>query len=83
VSPSRAVFPQHLRGLSEFIAFAEQDRDGWIDLVQEPLELMEAPGGRVLGLVRQSARGRQSGVPVVIHFFQLWTIRDGRLRKIE
>ncbi|TMK99643.1 MAG: nuclear transport factor 2 family protein [Actinobacteria bacterium] len=76
-------FPQHLRGLPEFIAFAEQYRDGWIDLVQELLELSEVPGGRVLVLVRQSGRGRQSGVPIIIHFFQLCTIRDGKVNKIE
>jgi hypothetical protein len=43
----------------------------------------EAPGGQVLALVRQSGRGRQSGVPIVIHFFELCTIRDGNVRKIE
>ena len=25
----------------------------------------------------------ESGVPIVIHFFQLWTIRDGKVRRIE
>jgi ketosteroid isomerase-like protein len=76
-------FPQHLRGLAECIAFAEQYRDGWIDLVREVLEVIEVPDGRVLALVRQSGRGRQSGVPIVIHFFELSTIREGRVRKIE
>ena len=76
-------FPQQLRGVRECITFSEQYRDGWIDLVQEPLELSEAPGGRVLALVRQSGRGRQSGVPIVIHFFELCTIRNGKVRKIE
>ena len=76
-------FPQELRGLQEYIAFAEQYRDGWIDLVQEPLELTDAPGGRVLALVRQRGRGRQSGVPIIIHFFALYTVRDGTVRKVE
>ena len=76
-------FPQHLRGLAEVIAFAEQVRDGWIDFVQELLEVIEVPDGRVVALVRQSGRGRQSGVPIVIHFFQLHTIRDGKVSKIE
>ena len=76
-------FPQHLRGLAECIAFAEQYRDGWIDLVREVLEVIEVPDGRVLALVRQSGRGRQSGVPIVIHFFELSTIRDGKVRKME
>jgi ketosteroid isomerase-like protein len=75
--------PQHLRGLVRFIAFAEQYRDGWIDMVQEPLEVIDVPGGRVLALVRQSGRGRQSGVPIVIHFFELCTVRDGKACKIE
>jgi hypothetical protein len=76
-------FPQHLRGLAELITLFEQLRDGWIDLVYELLEVIEVPDGRVLALARQSARGRQSGVPVVIHFFALCTIRDGKTRKIE
>ena len=75
--------PQHLRGVAELLAFTEQYRDGWVDLVGEPLELVEAPGGRVFGLIRQSGRGRESGVPIVIHFFGVWTIRDGKLHQIE
>jgi ketosteroid isomerase-like protein len=76
-------FPQHLRGLAEVIAFAEQYRDGWIDLAYELLEVIELPDGRVVALVRQSGRGRQSGVPIVAHFFELCTIRDGKTRRIE
>jgi ketosteroid isomerase-like protein len=76
-------FPQHLRGRAEFIALFEQLRDGWIDLIYELLELIEVPDGRVVALVRHSGRGRQSGVPIVVHFFELCTIRDGRVRKLE
>jgi hypothetical protein len=75
--------PQHLRGLAEFIAHSEQLRDGWIDLVYKLLELIELPNGRVVALLRHSGRGRHSGVPIVIHFFALYTIRDGKVRKIE
>ena len=76
-------FPQHLRGLAEVITFLEQYRERWIDLVYESLEVIEVPDGRVVALVRLSGRGRQSGVPIVIHFFALHTIRDGKMRKIE
>jgi len=76
-------YPQHLRGLQEFIEFTEQYRDGWIDLVQEVLELIETPDGRVVVLVRQSGRGRQSGVPIIIHFYSLCTIRDGKVNRVE
>jgi ketosteroid isomerase-like protein len=76
-------FPQHLQGTAEFIALVEQVRDGWIDRVQELLEVIEVQDGRVLALVRHMGRGRQSGVPVVFHYFALYTIREGRVRKIE
>jgi ketosteroid isomerase-like protein len=75
--------PQHLRGVAQVIAHTEQLRDGWIDLVYELLEVDEVPDGRVVALVRVSGRGRQSGVPIVFHFFALYTIRDGKTRKIE
>ena len=76
-------FPQHLRGLAEVIAFFEQYRDEWSDLAGGQHEVIDVPDGRVVSLVRQSGRGRQSGVPLVIHFFQLHTIRDGKVRKAE
>ena len=76
-------FPQHLQGLAEYIDHVEQLRDGWIDVVHELLELIEVPDGRVVALVRQSGRGRQSGVPVVFHYFALYTIRGGKVLKIE
>jgi ketosteroid isomerase-like protein len=76
-------FPQHLSGLPRCVAFSEQYRDSWLDLVQEPLELIEAPEDHVVAFIRQSGRGRQSGVPIVIHFFALCAIRDGKVRRIE
>ena len=76
-------FPQHLRGLAEVIAFSEQYRDGWIGLVQELLEVIEVPDGRVVALVRQTGRGRQSGVPIAIHYFELISFREGKAQKIE
>ena len=76
-------FPQHLRGLAEFIAHAEQLRDGWMDLVYELLEVIEVPDGRVVTFARQTGRGRQSGVPIVIHYFTLYTVRDAKVCKIE
>jgi len=75
--------PQHLRGIPEFIEFAEQYRSAWDHLAHEPLELIEVSDDRVLVSIRQSGRGRESGVPIVIHFLELFTIRHGKLRKVE
>jgi hypothetical protein len=75
--------PQHLRGLPEVITFTEQYRSTWDDLALEPREFIEVPDDRVLVFIRQSGRGRESGVPIVIHFFELFTIRVGKVRKLE
>ncbi len=74
--------PQHLRG-TEIIGFLEQLRGAWVDLATEPLEFIEAPDGRALTPIRQSGRGRESGVPIELHFFLLFTIRDGKVRDVE
>jgi ketosteroid isomerase-like protein len=75
--------PQHLRGAPELIGFWEQFRGAWVGLAWETLEFIEAPEDRVLAVVRQRGRGRESGVPIEIHFFDVVTIRDGKVRKIE
>jgi ketosteroid isomerase-like protein len=75
--------PQHLRGAPEVIGFWEQIRGGWIDLTLELLELIDAPEDRVLALCRQTGRGRESGVPIAVHFFEVFTIRDEKVRKAE
>jgi ketosteroid isomerase-like protein len=75
--------PELLRGVEEIIDFSERFRAEWADVAAEPLEITESPDGRILVFTRQSGRGRQSGVPIEIHFFELWTVRDGRLKKVE
>jgi ketosteroid isomerase-like protein len=75
--------PQHLRGASALIGFWEQLRSAWDDLTLEALELLDAPEGRVLTLTRQRGRGRESGVPVDVHSFLLWTIRGERIQSLE
>jgi ketosteroid isomerase-like protein len=75
--------PQHLRGAPAIVGFWEQLRSAWDDLVFEPLEFIEVPEDRVLFSFRQTGRGRESGVPVEIHAFELVTIRDGKVRKAE
>jgi ketosteroid isomerase-like protein len=75
-------FPQRLRGISEVIAFSEEYRERWAEHEREVLEATEL-GSRVLSLVRESHRGRQSGVPITFHYFVLSTIHHGKVRKVE
>jgi hypothetical protein len=76
--------PDHLRGVPEAFELIERIQSAWVDFVWEPLDFIEAPGNRVLVAVRQSGRGRESGLPDESHHFQLFTIRrDGRVRKVD
>jgi ketosteroid isomerase-like protein len=75
--------PQHLDSAPEGIKLLEQLRSAWADLPWEALEYIEAPGDRIVTLLRQSFRGRESGLPMVAHYFQLWTIQGGKVAKIE
>ena len=75
--------PQHLRSTEDLIAFTQEYREAWADVTAEAVELIEAPDDRVLGLIRQRGRGRQSGVPIEIHFFQIWRFEDGKVRELE
>jgi ketosteroid isomerase-like protein len=75
--------PQHLRSYAEVIRWLENFREAMDEFVVEPREFIEAPGDRVLVSVRQSSRGRESGVPLATHFLSLCTVRDGKVRKVE
>ncbi|MGC1812659.1 MAG: nuclear transport factor 2 family protein [Solirubrobacterales bacterium] len=76
--------PDHSRrGVPLAFAFIRRVQSTLIDVVWEPLQLIEAPGNRVLAEVRQSGRDRESGVPIEVQLFHVVTLRDGRVRKLE
>jgi ketosteroid isomerase-like protein len=75
--------PQHFRGIPEKMRIWEQFRSAWTDLVLEPAEVMEGPDDRVLTVLRQSGRGRESGIPIAFHFFLVFTLRGGKVCKEE
>jgi hypothetical protein len=71
------------QGVTALIEFWEQWRTAMADVSWEPLQLIEAPDDRVLTVIRQSGRGRESGVPTEVELGQLWTIRDRNVRELE
>ena len=76
--------PDHSRrGVPLAFAFIRRVQSTLIDVVWEPLQLIEAPGNRVLAEVRQSGRDRDSGAPFEVQLFLVITLRDGRVRKLE
>ena len=56
--------------------------EAWASLDVEVEELVEV-GDKVLGCIRARARGRGSGVEVDIPCFNVFTLREGRVARIE
>jgi hypothetical protein len=75
--------PQRLSGVREIVGFWEQMRGAWVEMSLEPLETIAAADDRVVTPLCQTARGRESGVPIVFHSFLVWTIRRGRVHRME
>jgi SnoaL-like domain len=75
--------PQQVRGLPALAGFWEQMLSSYDDLRLALLECIESPNDRVFALVRQTGRGRESGVPIEAHLFQVITIQDGVMQKLE
>ena len=75
--------PKRVRGAAELIAFLEQVRATWPDVVAEPLEFTDGADGRVLVFARQARRGTGQADPEAFHVFHLWTIRDKKVCRLE
>jgi ketosteroid isomerase-like protein len=53
------------------------------DMTFEPKELIEAPGGRVVVMIRAHARGKGSGLKIDNHIAWVFTLRDGKAVRLE
>ena len=57
----------------------------WIDTFDqftvEPMELIDAGEGQVVGVLRNSGRAKLSGVETDLTFAALYTVRDGKLER--
>ena len=51
---------------------------GWIDYSAEPREVVDA-GDHVVLVLHETAKVRDSGVPLDRDLVQVWTVRDGRV----
>jgi ketosteroid isomerase-like protein len=75
-----ADFDQSYRGREAAFAAYSAWIDSWEDYRREPREVIDL-GDRVLILLRESGRGKGSGVPVEAHLAMLLTFRSGRVVK--
>jgi ketosteroid isomerase-like protein len=76
--PDSGVF----EGLAGVRSYMTRFLEAWKSLTIEAVSFKEA-GDSVLVEVRQAGVGHDSGVPVGLSYFQLWTFRDGSVIRIE
>jgi ketosteroid isomerase-like protein len=70
------------RGRDGFRALVQSWLDAFDDFRIEPLEVSE-DGDKLVAAVRQSGRGRGSGVEIAVEIAHVWTVRDGRAVRLE
>jgi ketosteroid isomerase-like protein len=81
------VVPNHpegavRHGADSVIEFFREWTEPWEDFDLE-WELHQGGPDRALAIIDMHGRGRGSGVPAEMRFFQVWTFRDGRAVRME
>jgi ketosteroid isomerase-like protein len=81
------VVPNHpegavRRGPDSVIEFFHEWIEPWEEFEIE-WELEQRAPDRALATIDMSGRGRGSGAPAEMRFYQLWTYRDGRVVRME
>ena len=69
-------------GPDSVIEFFREWTEPWEGL-EVDWELQQGAPDRVLAIIDMRGRGRGSGAPVDMRFFQVWTFRDGRAVSME
>ena len=70
------------RGRDSFKALVQSWLDAFDDFRIEPLEVTET-GDKLVAAVRQSGRGRGSGVDIAVEIAHVWTVCDGQAIRLE
>jgi ketosteroid isomerase-like protein len=76
--PERQTY-EGIEGAREFMAAWQGAWDDWKLEVEE----LHPAGDKVVAIVRQRGRAKATGMPVDMHFGQVWTFRDGKQVRME
>ena len=76
--PERQTY-EGIEGMREFLATWVGAWDDWELIVEE----LHPAGDKVVAVVRQRGRAKATGLPVDMHFGQVWTFRDGKQLRME
>ena len=73
---------QTYEGIAGARAFLSEWMDAWEDWEHE-VEALHDAGDRVVGLIYQRLTSKTVGTPVEMSFAQVFTLRDGKLARME
>jgi ketosteroid isomerase-like protein len=76
--PERQAYP----GIESAMQFIADWTESWEAWELELDELCDA-GDRVVMILRQRGRAKATGLPVEMHFAQVWMFRDGKQIRME
>jgi hypothetical protein len=70
------------QGVDAAVAYMERWETEWDDLTTTPEEFIDA-GDRVFVAVRFSGRGKSSGIEVDALLYEIYSLRDGKLVRMD
>jgi uncharacterized protein len=82
LEPEQTLLSGNHRGFAEVRPAIEAQLEVWGEFTIEPEEFHQV-GERVAVPIRQRARGGASGVEVEIRIGHLWTVREGKIVRLE
>lgn len=82
IEPEQTLLGGNHQGFDEVRQAIEVQLEVWDEFNIEPEEFHEV-GDRVAVPIRQRARGGSSGVEVEIRIGHLWTVREGKIIRLE
>jgi ketosteroid isomerase-like protein len=84
IDMSRRVFdPNVYEGHAGLRRLAAEDRDAWAEFPIEEAERFVDAGDRVIVIETRGGRGSGSGVEVDLRLAVIWTLRKGKVVRIE
>ncbi len=71
------------RGVEGVMRFLTEWLEVWGDYEVDVDDVLAAPDGRVVSLIRQRGKGRHSGLAMTLDMAQIATIRDGKIIRFD
>jgi ketosteroid isomerase-like protein len=82
VAPPAGTVREVWTGREEFVEFVRTWTEEFDDWSFQTVRLIDADDDRVVGLLHQSATGKESGIPVDWEMGQVYELKEGRMVRV-